>query len=611
MFVLRIAGDVLGLKRNVEVTFPRRPSLQQICTVAETILPLQGRHDRRPWHPPGPLDGSTTGNFSLPSVDLQRLRHHTSSVGDYIVESIAFINPATRQWEEVYSASQLTPGAQVYCFCPLQHHHVAVVQPKESASPSVRHGTHSSITFSLRETLPVVTGVRDKWVNADRPGAIPEPQERLVWDCTATTPLNSAAAQKTPRRGSGVRADQSFSACVSPSNSRNLSRVLDDDTAATAAAAFSPHRVPLASRCYTSNSPSAIQPSYLLRRESAEPRLSGRICRRSDLNSSGPMDNRRLNSENSRLSLIRNFQSKRDNSPLTYFSDPYSFNRSNSPVTSLRRNRQRSLETSAEFGDRNSYKHVRSASSALLLSGNGENRYARLGERLSLLFDVLVHLDKQEAGSERHYLLLRDFYLLSSYVSSCSSTGTAGRESGSAVPPCPMSLTAELASQFGLSWDDVLRSADQDRDGCIAYREWIAYGIEHPDVIQLLCQGVCRLPLHVNEALKRLRLQSESRHANQSTSPLPSPSDHDFQGGKVKSKQSSPPCGGASYPCRLHSVRSSERVHRLAAAGAEAQHTCVVFGGRCEACRELAAQSAEERLLWAAQRTPFVNTLRQ
>ncbi|KAL7700741.1 hypothetical protein N2W54_000271 [Lotmaria passim] len=536
MFLLRIAGDVLGQKRNIEVIFPRRPSLQQICTVAEAILPLQGRDDRRPWRPPGPLNSSAppASSPASPSADRspQHCRGCSPVASDYIVEALAFMNPTTRRWEELYSASQLSSGAQVYGFCPLQRHCVAFVRPRAR----VGH-----IPPSLLERLPVVTKVREHWVNADRPGAIPEPQQRLVWDC--------ATLSRSPRRRDGGRQGvQPYFSDASADNSRNLGHGQDD----TCATSFSAPRVP------SSGSPSVIQPSNCY-----------------------------------------------------YYNDPCALDTSNVPTGSFRRSAKRLMESSAAAqGNTTSYNHACSAYSTLLLSGGGDgdggDRYAHLGERLALLFDVLVHLDAQESGTERHYLLLRDFYLLSSYLAS-SFIGTAGRGGGSAVPPDPVDLTAELMTRFRLSWDDVLRTADKDRDGCIAYREWIAFGIEQPDVVQLLCQAVRRLPRHVNASIKRLGMQTTSQLASHSRSPVsPSMSNHDMETVPSNTSLTSAACS-----CRIHRRRSSERVQSVAAAAPATQDDRAFYEGRCEACRELAARSPEERLQWAAKPTAFVNTLRQ
>ncbi|KPI87930.1 hypothetical protein ABL78_2969 [Leptomonas seymouri] len=600
MFVLQIAGDVLGHKRNIEVTFPHRPSLQLICTVAETILPLQDSHDRRPWCPPGAVDASTSAGFSPPSPC-----HRPTSVGDYVVESIACINAATQQWEEVYSASQLTSGAQVYCFCPLQHHRVAVVQAKGSTPLSAHHGARPPIPLPLPDTLPVVTEVQDHWVNADRPGVIPEPQERLAWGCSIAVPASEEASRSFPRGHSGKHADQSLFSCVSAVNSRHACDAREADTAA---AALSSQQVRSASRCFTSNSPSAIQPSYLCQGGGSEPPFYGAMQRRNAINRSSLPDYPRCNTEDSWLSFASRFPPTKAVAHTRLCKDPYALYKSIYPVLSYRGSGRRSLEASAEHSERSSCNYASSASAMPLLSGGGGHRYAQLGERLGLLFDVLLQLDTQETGAERHYLLLRDFYLLCSRLN--SSTAAVDREGGSAVSQHPLNLTAELATQFGLTWDDVLRSADKDRDGCITYREWIAYGIEHPEVIQLLCQGVRQLPLHMNEALRRLRRHSGSRSRSQYSSSSPALLHHDLDSGKEKARNAGTSSTHAPYPCRIRGAGSSERVRRMAAEDEEMSHTCAVFNGRCEACRELAAQSLEERLRWASKPTPFAGTLR-
>jgi hypothetical protein len=611
MFLLRIAGDVHGQKHNIEVTFPRRPSLQQICTVAEIILPLLCREERRPWRPPGPVEGSTPPVAPTGSSARHPSRsQHLSPVDDYTVESIVFVNPATRRWEAVFSAAQLYFGAQVYCFSPLRRHRIPVVQTRDAAA--LRGLPFPTIPASVPETLPVVTEVREQWVNADRPGAIPEPQQRLVWDCTTIAAYR--AISHSSRTGDGEKhADRAFASRAPADDSRNLSRGLND----TAATALSARRVLSSSPYFASNSPSAIQPSYVFQETSpSDSRSAAKMLKRRNPNSSSLVDYTHLNVNASRFSFNPSSASPDARLHPTYLTDLCAFDSSNSYAGSCGKSRRRVFSGSAaQDSNGRSYNHSSSASSTLLLSGCWGNRYAYLGDRLALLFDVLVHLDSQESEVERNYLLLRDFYLLSSYLNSSPTGAAAGRDGGgSAVPPTPIDLTSELAAQFGLSWDDVLRSADKDRDGCIAFREWIAFGIEHPDVVQLLCRAVCRVPSQVNAAMRRLGFSTGSLPATHHTLSLPTSSDPNCRSSSTaESAQSPVPSIGASYPCRVHSREGTERImsNNSAVADPEVVHNWALLQGRCEACRELAAQSPEERLHWAAKPTPFVESLRQ
>lgn len=79
----------------------------------------------------------------------------------------------------------------------------------------------------------------------------------------------------------------------------------------------------------------------------------------------------------------------------------------------------------------------------------------------------------------RCYLLLRDFTALARLT----------------APHCMSSdgLAAELLRLRQWTLDDVVCSADKDRDGCIAYPEWVAFAVEYPDVVRLLYQYVQRL----------------------------------------------------------------------------------------------------------------------
>lgn len=619
MFILRIAGDVLGQKRNIEVAFPRRPSLQQIYTVAETLLPLQAGDERRPWRPPGPLNGSgliaspsPVDPADLPHIVTSAPRHRTAFAGEYIVESVVFVNPGTRQWEEVYSASQLSSGSQVYCFSPLQHHRVAVIKDRRSASPSSTHSAaHLHFTTSPLKTLPVVSEVRDSWVNADRPGAIPEPQQHLVWDCTAM-PTDRVAPGVSQGERSKARLNRALSSRISADNSRNLSCAVDT----SAVAASSAHQTQSASPLFTSDSPSPLLPSSFLYGNSELPH-SEKTPRQGDVNRSSILDHPYRTINKSRVSLSHGSPYTNAHSHPMYFTHSCAVDDTGSEVSrvnSYRRAGWRSLEASMGQEDQRSYNSATSPSSTFLLSGGGEDRYANLGERLAVLFDVLVHLDAQDSNTERHYVLLRDFYLLSSFLVS-SSTNTGGRAGGFAVPPNALNLTEALSTQFGLSWDDLLRIADQDRDGCIAYCEWITFGIEHPDVIRLLCEGVCRLPLQLSAAMKRLHLQSCISSAARSTASTPTVPVKARKSGSNSFNVPAPSARSpsrVSYPCCVHSEEGSEGMRDSVAANPLGeQNGYFAFEGRCEACRELAAQTPEERLLWASKPTPFFQSLRR
>lgn len=338
---------------------------------------------------------------------------------------------------------------------------------------------------------------------------------------------------------------------------------------------------------------------------------------------SGVVDHRYYVGDSSRLSSYPSAPRTSPDSYPTYLTPPYAaWDRSSSPnVISFQKTGWRSREWPTTNGDRSADKRSVSSASALLLlladdagGGQGE-RYAKLGERLALLFDVLVHLDAQDAGAERHYLLLRDFYLFTSYLAAGPATG-AGRSGGSAVPPDPLHLTDELAWSFGLSWDDLLRHADQDRDGCISYREWIAFGIEHPDIIELLCRAVRRLPVLVNAAMKRLHPSDGVRSPVQSTPPPSATLADDLRrrscsggGAAAPSSVSSP---SVSYPCRIHSDGGSAgALAGVAMDPLMLRDGAVAYWGRCEACRALAALSPEERRQWALAPAPFPRTLRQ
>ncbi|KAG5482535.1 hypothetical protein CUR178_05675 [Leishmania enriettii] len=521
MFILRIAGDVEGVRRNIEVTFPHRPSLQQVCTVAETILPLRGRGDRQPWRPPfaattqiaGDNITSTAASFRAPAGPSPRI---AVSAARYAVESLAYLNRATYEWEALYSASQLTSGVQVYCFCPLQRHRATSARRTGSSSAFSAEEVHmnedESPVSQVPVNLPEGTGAPQTWANPGPPGAIPEPQQRLLWDCA------SAAQGRARQMAQGV--DGGCSHIESPSSCPTHASFLSNgDTTHAVTARLRPELVP------PSSSHNRRFSSFLPFRAAA---LGASAC--SALSNT-------VGVTSGALDKVK---------PPSFLSTPSFSTSARQGVTGLVRSaspparRERCSAVEAR-GWKRSPSHWSSRSSrllddrftplshlspdwfALLLSGEGggDYRYAHLGDRLALLFDVLVHLDPQEGGAgQRQYILLRDFHLLASCFTSASAAAAVfPRPSDAAVSVCGtpdpsavMNVTAELDRQLHWTWGDVVRYADKDRNGCISYCEWISFGIEHPEVVQLLCRAVQTL-------LMRQEASSMGRYSGRQRSP--------------------------------------------------------------------------------------------
>lgn len=616
MFILRIAGDVDGFKRNVEVSFPHRPSLQQVCIVAETILPLQERSGRRSWHPTwaaatqdaGDDTASTAASFIAP-VDASPRAAALAAI--YTVESLVYLNRATHEWEGLYSASQLTSGSQVYCFFPLQHRRVAAAMGRGSSSalPS------SSSAFPVREeyvneaespslqayaSLPIRTGVQQSRADPDRPGAIPAPQQRLVWDCAS-----GVRGGVRPRR-KGVDGGFSHVDSASPSPMQASVRS-SSDTAHGFAAGLRRRRAssPFSScsRRLSSLSPSSAVPFGA----SAWPTLSPTVgtapravdrARSPSFRSAPtfPTPPRHVGADFVRTTSL---PTRKDCRGLVEAqAQKASPSRRHSTLSWLRDDCNSSLSA------------LRQGWSALLLSSEGGrgNRYAHLGDRLALLFDVLVHLDPQEDGAgQRQYILLRDFYLLAARF---ASTFTAA-----AAPPCPtyasmsaygtsisstvMNITAELDARLHWTWNDVVRHADKDRDGCIAYREWISFGIEHPEVIQLLCRAVHALLL--GEAASSGSHYADRHASPGAQTPLLAPSDHFFyhstpsmghEGDRTRNSNAEL-FSSVLQCCRMHQGQTdginADRGKVMRAAEVHGRHA-----KRYEACRELHAELSED-----------------
>ncbi|CBZ25260.1 conserved hypothetical protein [Leishmania mexicana MHOM/GT/2001/U1103] len=615
MFTLRIAGDVDGVKRNIEVSFPHRPSLQQVCTVAETILPLRERSDRRQWHRTwaaatqgsGDDTASTAASSRTPADACPRA---AAPAVIYTVESLVYLNRATHEWEGLYSASQLTSGSQVYCFSPLQHRRVAVAMGRGSSSalpsPSsafpVREEHVSeaeSSSLQVRASLPPGTGVQQTRGDLDRPGVIPEPQQRLVWDCA------SGARGGVCQRRKGVDGDFSHADSASPlpmqASARNSSNMAHAIAAGLRRRRASP-TFSSRSRRLSSLSPSSAAPlgasawSGLSPTAGAAPRTVDRA--RSPSFHFTPTVS--TPPQHAAVGRVRStsLPTRKDCSSLAEAqSQKASPSRRHSTLSRLRDDGYTFLSDLQEGW------------SSLLLSGEGGcgNRYAHLGDRLALLFDVLVHLDPQEGGAgQRQYILLRDFYLLASCVTSPSAAAAAHPRQtyasmsiyGTSIPSTVMDITAELDARLHWTWDDVVRHADKDRDGCIAYGEWISFGIEHPEVIQLLCRAVHALLLR--EAASPGGRYADRRASPGAQTPLLAPSGHLFSHGISsvghlgdRTRNSDAELFSSVLQCwRMHRGQTndtdSDRSRVMRATEVHKRHA-----KRCEACRELQAELSE------------------
>ncbi|CBZ33061.1 hypothetical protein, conserved [Leishmania donovani] len=615
MFVLRIAGDVDGFKRNIEVSFSHRPSLQQVCTVAEAILPLRERSGRRLWRSTwvsatqdaGDDTASTAASFRAP-VDASPRAAAPAAI--YTVESLVYLNRATHEWEGLYSASQLTSGSQVYCFFPLQHRRVAAAigRGSSTALPS------SSSAFPVREehvneaespslqacaSVPVGNGVQQSRADPDSPGAIPAPQQRLVWDCA------SGARGGARPRWKGVDGGFSHVDSASPSPMQASARS-SSDAAHGFAAGLRQRRVssPFSSfsRRLSSLSPSSGVPfgasawSTLSPTAGTAPRVVYRAS--SPSFRSAPTFSTPPRHVGADFVCSASLPTRKDCSGLVEAqAQKASPSRRHSTLSRLR-------------DDCNSFlSDLHQDWSALLLSGEGGrgNRYAHLGDRLAFLFDILVHLDPQEDGSgQRQYILLRDFYLLAAcFTSTFTAAAALPRPTyasmsvyGTSIPSTVMNITAELDARLHWTWDDVMRHADKDRDGCIAYREWISFGIEHPEVIQLLCRAVHTL-------LLREAASSGSHYADRHASPgaqtpLLAPSGYLFShstpsmrhvGDRTRNSDAEL-FSSVLQCCRMHQGQTggtnADRIKVMRAAEVHRRHA-----ERCEACREMQAELSE------------------
>nr|CAJ2470211.1 unnamed protein product [Leishmania braziliensis] len=632
MFILRIAGDVNGVKRNIEVTFPQRPSLQQVCTVAETILPLQGWGDHRPLRSPwaaatqgaGGDDPSTAGPSRAPANAKSRAAVPAVS---YAVESLVYLDRATRQWDELYSASQLTSGTQVYCFFFLQYYRVAAAQGKRSSSafpssssvfPVGKEHVSDSASPSLpvHGGLPLGAGVPQNWVDPDCPGAIPEPQQRLLWDGASGT--RGRVNQRAQGLDGGFNRAESAFPSLTQASAQSRGDVAHGfaarlcPTPASSSVSFHGHcfpflfpsrTVPFSGSAWSGLSPVAGAASRSMDKANSPSLFSAPTFTPPRQAVAGFMRSASLPTRKEHNSIVE--AQGRKPSPL----------RRHSTSSRLRDERYTSLSKLIPDW------------SALLLSGEEGHggRYFRLSDRLAFLFDVLVHLDPQEDGAgQRQYILLRDFYLLASrFTSTCPSAAALPRSSYAAmgvrdtpVQSTILNITAELDEQLHWTWDDVVRHADKDRDGCIAYREWISFGIEHPEVIQLLCRAVyvlllreaaspmgCYPDIPTSPSAQTLLLALPGHLLSHSTSSRSGRGDRACNNGVM-------PFSNFPKFCRGHNSQMNGRhagkswVMRVAEAH-ELRST------RCEACRELHAELSEDCCSKASAQTNFVFSLRR
>ncbi|KAG5482004.1 hypothetical protein LSCM1_05718 [Leishmania martiniquensis] len=615
MLILRIAGDVEGVRRNIEVAFPHRPSLQQLCTVAETILPLQGRGDR--WPRRSPWSATTQGRGDdISTTAPSRARTESSPriavpAAMYVVESLVYLNRATHEWEPLYSGSQLTSGVQVYCLCPLQR--LGATKPGRTAAnsalpfslsafPAREARVHEAASPGSQEqvSLPKGTGVQQTSGYPNPPGAIPEPQQRLFWDC-------AAAAQDCVRQ-TGQDMGRGFSRieCPSPSPTRASLRSGEDATHRFAARRR-PARVPPSLSNHHRRSSSLPPFCVAAFGASAWPALSptaGAASRGMDrLSPPSSLSTPRFSARQGISGLVRTASS------------PPRWERRTS-VEAQRRKRSPSRRQSASPRLREDccafLSHLSPDWLALLLSGEGGrgNLYAHLGDRLALLFDILVHLDPQEGGAgRRQYILLRDFHLLASCFTSTSAAAallprpshTSVSVCGTPVPWTVMNVTAELDAQLHWTWSDVVRHADKDRDGGISYGEWVSFGVEYPEVIQLLCRAVHALLLR-QEASSRGHCSD--RHPSLGAQiPTVAPFGHLFshsttstrdRGGRIRSSEDDATrFSGACHFSRVspeHAIGTrAERNRMMRVAAAHGTH-----GKRFEASRELQGERPED-----------------
>ncbi|KAG5508953.1 hypothetical protein GH5_06171 [Leishmania sp. Ghana 2012 LV757] len=609
MFILRIAGDVEGVRRNIEVTFPYRPSLQQVCTVAETILPLRGRGDRQPWRPPfaastqsaGGSITSTAASFRAPAEPNPRI---AVSAARYVVESLVYLNRATHEWEALYSASQLTSGVQVYCFCPLQRHRATSARRTGSSSAFSAQEAHmnedESPVSQVPVNLPEGTGAPQTWANPGPPGAIPEPQQRLLWDCVSTV---QGRARQTAQ---GVDGGCSHIEFPSPSPT-HASLLNNGDMTHTVAARLRPEPVP------PSSSHDRRFSSFLPFRAAALGASAWSALSTTAGGASGALD--KVNPPSVLSTPSFSTSARQGVAGLVRSASPPTRRERCSSVEAQgwkRSPSQRPSRSSRLRDDRFApLSYLSPDWSALLLSGagGGDNRYAHLGDRLALLFDVLVHLDPREGDAgQRRYILLRDFHLLAScFTSASAAAAVLPRPSDAAVSVCGtpdpstvMNVTAELDRQLHWTWGDVVRHADKDRDGCISYCEWISFGIEHPEVVQLLCRAVHTLLMR-QEASSMGRCSGRHRSPGAQTAmvaPLGhlvsnyTPSTRDRGGGARSSEGNA---GLFSGVLRFHRVgpgqvdgTRAERNRATRVAAVPGLH-----GGRCEACRVLQGERPE------------------
>ncbi|GET87439.1 hypothetical protein, conserved [Leishmania tarentolae] len=614
MFVLRIAGDVDGVKRNIEVSFPHRPSLQQVCTVAETILPLRDRRNRRPWRLPraaalqdaGDVTASTAASSRDP-VDANPRAPGLSAI--YTVESLVYLNRATHEWEELYSASQLPSGSQVYCFSYLQHGRVAAGTGRggSAAIPSSSFalpvgGEHVNEAAPRRlqvpASLPGGTGVQQSLADPDCPGDIPEPQQRLVWDYVSGA--RGGVRQGPQGAKGGFSRVHSASPSLTQTSARNKSTAAHDFAAGLhrmrGLPPFSSH-----SRRLSSLSPSGAVPFAASARPALSP-TSGTSPRALVTERSLSFCPAPTFSTHSRHAVVGLVQStapttRRDCSSLV------------GVQAQMRSPAWRQSTLSRLRDDRYTFiSDLRRGWSVLLSDEDGcSSCYAHLGDRLDLLFDVLVHLDPQEEGTgQRPYILLRDFYLLASCLTSTSTAAAAlsrttyasmSRDHVTSTPSTAMDITSELDAQLHWSWDDVVRHADKDRDGCIAYREWISFGIEHPEVVQLLCRAVHALL--VREARSSRGFHADRHSSTAAQTPAPAFSSHfslhstSSMGHLGDRNRNSDAELSGVYQCCRRQQGGIDKTNADKGGGMRATDVHERHGRRCSSCHELRARLSE------------------
>lgn len=541
VFLLNVAGDVLGRKRNLCLQFQSRPPLHELARAAQSLFTVLLRTEAVP---PG---------YSLPSPDLQPYL-------EFLVDLMVYYDEQELVWVELVSGAQLRTGSQVYCFQPIRHECAPIVvaarsparggitPPGNSAprtSPPLAASDHrvsaavaSSGTVPSRSTLMrtswkgqavpakgtastalsspysplvsaatntvVITTTSEHLRDMDAPGFIPPPEMEVVWSADGAHPralqhyrdLWMSHPRQRSQRAPLITVTGGLGALSAPHRPppETDAAVYFDEPLRT-----STRHVPATVRCAVPDLVTTPSPPQ----HSAPPQ--GR--------SPHPYDGDSDEAKESTVQAGEHTQMPADGTVPSGVAKPASTD-APSPhdvPDGLHQDSATGKEEAAVTTARHVPPPPRFRSAA--------DDYG-FSEKLRVVFDAMDH-------EQRSFLLLRDVFdfadsTLAPYraregVLCARSEETMVQTATSAewrrrVFPLPMegeeceavaagplltssfSLPDALQAACGLTLEDVVRLADVDKDGRVNYREWMGLCLRHPDILDLFFlhwQRVC------------------------------------------------------------------------------------------------------------------------